>query len=160
MKQQGSALQFAAAELRAVPGIVFEAVRRYGSAFACAAEELRADREVVFEAVKHDRGAIVYAAEELRLATRDVQLVADAAGVEVWVRCLSMNGEEVAVAGRKDQDGASVGVGPPRARAPRREPSRRGRSGRRRRDAPMAVRREDRSGGGIQCKKFTINCHL
>ena len=81
--------------------------------------ELRADREVVLEAVKQDRGAIVYAAEELRLATRVVQLVAESAGADVSVRCLSMGGEEMAVLQCA-----------PELAAPRREPSPRGRSGR------------------------------
>ena len=39
----------------------------------------------------------MYAAEELRLATRVVQLVAESAGADVSVRCLSMGGEEMAV---------------------------------------------------------------
>ena len=76
---------------------MLEAVKRNGHALEYAAEELRADREVVLEAVKQDRGAIVYAAEELRLATRVVQLVAESAGADVSVRCLSMGGEEMAV---------------------------------------------------------------
>ena len=88
---------FAAAELRADREMVLEAVKRNGHALEDAAEELRADREVVLEAVKQDRWAIVHAAEELRLATRVVQLVAESAGADVSVRCLSMGGEEMAV---------------------------------------------------------------
>ena len=96
-KHGRDALVFAAVELRADREIVLEAVKRNGHALEFAAEELRADPEVVLEAVKQDRGAIVYAAEELRLATRVVQLVAESAGADVSVRCLSMGGEEVAV---------------------------------------------------------------
>jgi hypothetical protein len=96
-KHGRDALVFAAVELRADREIVLEAVKRNGHALEFAAEELRADPEVVLEAVKQDRGAIVYAAEELRLATRVVQLVAESAGADVSVRCLSMGGEEMAV---------------------------------------------------------------
>ena len=77
--------------------VMLEAVKRNGHALEDAAEELRADREVGLEAVKQDRGAIVHAAEELRLATRIVQLLAESAGANVSVRCLSMGGEEIAV---------------------------------------------------------------
>ena len=77
--------------------MMLKAVKRNGHALEYAAEELRADREVVLEAVKQDSSAIVYAAEELRLATRVVQLVAESAGADVSVRCLSMGGEEITV---------------------------------------------------------------
>ena len=87
----------AAEELRGDREIALEDARLYGSALSSAAEELCADREIVLEAMRQDRDADVYAAEELRLASRVVQLVAESAGADVSVRCLSMGGEEVAV---------------------------------------------------------------
>eukprot|EP01043_Picozoa_sp_COSAG02_P042290 COSAG02_NODE_3584_length_6524_cov_7.274934_3_plen_754_part_00 len=73
--QDGNALFFAAAELRADKEIVATAVAQWGHALRYAAEELQADREIVATAVAQDGNALFFAAGELRA---DKEIVATA----------------------------------------------------------------------------------
>ena len=62
----GHALRFAAAELRADRDVVRAAVARNGGALVYASAELRGDRAVVLAAVRHDGEALAYASPALR----------------------------------------------------------------------------------------------
>mmetsp|Transcript_146985 Transcript_146985/g.469734 ORF Transcript_146985/g.469734 Transcript_146985/m.469734 type:complete len:347 (-) Transcript_146985:139-1179(-) len=70
VRQDGSALGWADAKLRADPGVVREAVRKHG-ALQFAAPELCTDRDIVLEAVRQDGSALRFAGENLR-ADREV----------------------------------------------------------------------------------------
>lgn len=76
VKDHGGALQHASAELRADREVVLVAVRENGNALASASADLCSDRELVLEAVMRSYGiALQYASDELR-SDRDVVLMA------------------------------------------------------------------------------------
>jgi hypothetical protein len=66
MAQHGYALEYASAELRADREVVLAAVAQHGYALRSASVELRADREVVLTAVAQNGDALQWASEELR----------------------------------------------------------------------------------------------
>ena len=66
VKQDGEALQFAAAALRGDKELVLAAVKQNGRALAHADEALQGDAEVVLAAVEGTEEALVYAAPALR----------------------------------------------------------------------------------------------
>jgi hypothetical protein len=72
VKQDGMALQFAAAPLLADREIVLAAVRRRGLALQFAAAPLRANRDLVLEAVRQDGLALFIAGAKLEA---DVEIV-------------------------------------------------------------------------------------
>lgn len=76
VKDHGGALHHASAELRADRQVVLVAVRENGNALASASADLCSDRELVLEAVMRSYGiALQYASDELR-SDRDVVLMA------------------------------------------------------------------------------------
>jgi len=66
VQQNGRALQYASAELRADREFMLAAVQQDGGALYFASAEVKADREVVLAAVRQDRGAVEYASAELQ----------------------------------------------------------------------------------------------
>ena len=66
VKQDGSALQYAALELQSDREVVLAAVRQHGWAFVYASEQLLTDREVVLEAVQQNSSALQFASDELK----------------------------------------------------------------------------------------------
>jgi hypothetical protein len=75
VKNNGSALEYASADLRADREIVFEAVKSDCSALEYASADLRADREVVLAAVKSNGGSLTHASEALQ-SDREIVLAA------------------------------------------------------------------------------------
>ena len=75
VEEDGWALKYASAELRADREVVLTAVKRNGWALDYASVELQADRDVVLAAVKQDGRALEYASVELQ-ADREVVLAA------------------------------------------------------------------------------------
>jgi len=75
VNQNGSALEYAAAQLKADQALVLAAVTREGSALKHAAAQLKSDRDFVLAAVKRNGSALQYAAAKLK-ADRDLVLVA------------------------------------------------------------------------------------
>ena len=72
--QDGRALYYASAELKADRDVMLAAVGQYGRALEYASAELKADRGVVLAAVGQDGSALEYASAELK-ADRGVQAV-------------------------------------------------------------------------------------
>jgi hypothetical protein len=68
----GSALEYASAELQADREVVLAAVQQIGSALRSASAELQANREVVLAAVQQNGDALRYASAELRA---DLQVI-------------------------------------------------------------------------------------
>jgi hypothetical protein len=66
VKQSGWALEYASAELKGDQEIVLEAVKQSGRALACASKELQGDREFVTKAVQQNGKALLYTALKLR----------------------------------------------------------------------------------------------
>jgi hypothetical protein len=75
-RNNGSALQYASAELQADREIVAVAIRNDGTALQYASFEWQADRETVLLAVKKDNRAFIHASPEL---LRDQEIVLTAA---------------------------------------------------------------------------------
>jgi hypothetical protein len=75
VQQDGRALEYASADLRADREIVLAAVQENGYALEYASADLRADREIVLAAVQQDGYVLQYVSDDLR-ADRDIVLAA------------------------------------------------------------------------------------